>query len=281
MFFEIIKFLIYSALIVLISKYILVKTLRNLAESLNLKPKTVGEIAGFATSIPEFLTITISSLSGLIGASVYNVISSNIINFIQYIWAIIVNKNVSKLQNMAMRIDLIMVLFTIFIPIFLISVGIEASVSIVPIFILLYVFFKFINNNIHKLYLKHEDELLENKIANETKRSKKGIGQIIFNIVILLLVGIALYLIGNKLGVVLENLCGRFGVKEFVIGILLGFITSIPELITFFESQKHYKANDNSMSGVTEATNNFLISYFFNLFLIQSIGILIFAVVNS
>ena len=264
MFFEIIKFLIYSALIVLISKYILVKTLRNLAESLNLKPKTIGEIAGYATSIPEFLTITISSLSGLIGASVYNVISSNIINFIQYIWSIIINKNAAKLQNMAMRIDLIMVLFTI-----------------VPIFILLYVFFKFINNNIHKLYLKHEDELLENKIANETKRSKKGIEKIIFNIVILLLVGIALYFIGNKLGVVLENLCGGFGVKEFIIGILLGFITSIPELITFFESQKHYEANDNSMSGVTEATNNLLISNILNLFIIQSIGILIFAVVNS
>lgn len=281
MFFEIIKFLIYSALIVLISKYILVKTLRNLAESLNLKPKTIGEIAGYATSIPEFLTITISSFSGLIGASIYNVISSNIINFIQYIWAIIANKNVAKLQNMAMRIDLIMVLFTIFIPIFLISVGIETSVSIVPIFILLYVFFKFINNNIHKLYLKYEDELLENKITYETKRSKKGIEQIIFNILILLLVGIALYFIGNKLGVVLENLCERFGVKEFIIGILLGFITSIPELITFFESQKHYKANDNSMSGVTEATNNLLISNILNLFIIQSIGILIFAVVNS
>ena len=53
MFLEIIKFIIYSALIVLISKYILVTTLRKLAESLKLKPKTVGNIAGYATSIPE------------------------------------------------------------------------------------------------------------------------------------------------------------------------------------------------------------------------------------
>ena len=44
MFLEIIKFIIYSALIVLISKYILVTTLRKLAESLKLKPKTVGNI---------------------------------------------------------------------------------------------------------------------------------------------------------------------------------------------------------------------------------------------
>jgi hypothetical protein len=45
MFIEIIKFLFYAALIVLISKYILVTTLRKLAESLNLKPKTVVNVA--------------------------------------------------------------------------------------------------------------------------------------------------------------------------------------------------------------------------------------------
>ena len=41
MILEIVKFIIYSGLIVIISKYILVKTLRKLAESLNLKAKTV------------------------------------------------------------------------------------------------------------------------------------------------------------------------------------------------------------------------------------------------
>ena len=53
MLIEIIKFIIYSILIVVISKYILVTTLRKLAESLNLKAKTVGDIAGYATSVPE------------------------------------------------------------------------------------------------------------------------------------------------------------------------------------------------------------------------------------
>ena len=45
MFYEFIKFIIYSGLIVIISKYILVKTLRKLAENLSLKPKTIGDIA--------------------------------------------------------------------------------------------------------------------------------------------------------------------------------------------------------------------------------------------
>ena len=70
MFFEIMKFLIYSGIIVLIAKYILVITLRKLAENLELKPKTIGDVAGYATSMPELLTICISSINGLMNTSV-------------------------------------------------------------------------------------------------------------------------------------------------------------------------------------------------------------------
>ena len=66
----------------------------------------------------------------------------------------------------------------------------------------------------------------------------------------------------------------------FIIGILLGMITSIPELITFFESQKYYKKRKNQMPGVVEATNNLFVSNILNLFVIQSIGIIIFAFCN-
>ena len=62
--FEVIKFIIYSGLIVIISKYILVKALRALAEHLDFQAKTVGQIAGIATSVPEFLTVTTSSVRG-------------------------------------------------------------------------------------------------------------------------------------------------------------------------------------------------------------------------
>ena len=41
MFIEIIKFIIYSLLIVVISKYVLVKLLRKLAEAMSLSAKTV------------------------------------------------------------------------------------------------------------------------------------------------------------------------------------------------------------------------------------------------
>ena len=39
---EILKFIVYSSLIVLISKFLLVRILRNLAENLNLRANIVG-----------------------------------------------------------------------------------------------------------------------------------------------------------------------------------------------------------------------------------------------
>ena len=94
-------------------------------------------------------------------------------------------------------------------------------------------------------------------------------------IIEILLTGFLLYFVGDKLGNTLETLCKLFNISEAIIGILLGFITSIPELMTFFESQKHYKKEDDDMLGVVEATNNLLTSNILNLFAIQTIGILI------
>ena len=272
MLFEFLKFIIYSGLIVLISKYTLVTTLRKLAESMQLNSKTVGNIAGVATSIPELLTITISSASGLFNATIFNVLSSNIINFIQYIFTIIVNKNTKNIKNKAIKIDIILVITTILIPLIIVSLKIDMKIIFIPIFLFLYFIFLIINNVCHKKYLRKDYK--EEEKENNQKTDKKRI----IYVLIVLIVGILLYIIGEMLGNVLENLANMFNISQMIIGILLGFITSIPELITFFEAQKHHKNRENDILGVVEATNNLLSSNILNLFIIQSIGILIYAI---
>lgn len=279
MIVEIIKFILYSGLIVLISKYILVSTLRKLAEALNLKAKTVGDIAGYATSVPELLTITTSSLRGLTGASVYNILSSNVINLIQYLGAILLNKNTSKLRNRAIITDLVLVFFTIAIPIAFLKLNIELKLAVVPLFIILYILFRVLNNHVHKLYLKNEDVELAEEIEEEREEQKKNPKKVLIYAVVLIVTGILLFVIGELLGNTLENLCNLFGVSEVIVGILLGFVTSLPELITFFEAQRHYKKVDDDMLGVVEATNNLLTSNILNLFAIQTVGILISSII--
>ena len=279
MIVEIIKFILYSGLIVLISKYILVSTLRKLAEALNLKAKTGGDIAGYATSVPELLTITTSSLRGLTGASVYNILSSNVINLIQYLGAILLNKNTSQLRNRAIITDLVLVFFTIAIPIAFLKLNIELKLAVVPLFVILYILFRVLNNHVHKLYLKNEDAELAEEIEEEREEQKKNTKKVLIYAVVLIATGILLFVIGELLGNTLENLCNLFGVSEVIVGILLGFVTSLPELITFFEAQRHYKKVNDDMLGVVEATNNLLTSNILNLFAIQTVGILISSII--
>ena len=79
---------------------------------------------------------------------------------------------------------------------------------------------------------------------------------------------------GNILSNTLEVLCYTFNISEIIIGIILGIATSIPELITFIESQKFYKNKDNIL-GLVESSNNLVVSNTLNLFLIWPISIII------
>ena len=131
----------------------------------------------------------------------------------------------------------------------------------------------------HKLYLKNEDAELAEEIEEEREEQKKNTKKVLIYAVVLIVTGILLFVIGELLGNTLENLCNLFGVSEVIVGILLGFVTSLPELITFFEAQRHYKKVDDDMLGVVEATNNLLTSNILNLFAIQTVGILISSII--
>ncbi len=281
---ELIKFLLYSFAIVVISKYLLVPTLRKLSALLNLGPKASGNIAGIATSVPELLTVSFAAYAGFIDTGIYNVLSSNVINLIQYLCAIYLNKNQKYIRNKAIRIDIIMVIITIIIPAIIVVADIELNMFAVIIFIIMLGLFYYINLNSHKLYLKLQDEQIEkeenSKYEQEEKLLEKGskeIIQVIINIIYIILITIALYVIGNLLSDNLTSLSTRFNLPEIILGIALGVITSIPELITFTEAQR--KADNQNVGaelGVVEATNNLLTSNLLNLFAIQSIGIIIF-----
>ena len=99
----------------------------------------------------------------------------------------------------------------------------------------------------------------------------------------MLIIAGLLYFVGELLSNSLTNLCNTFGLPELVLGILLGFITSITELITFIEAQRKEKKKNTEMAnkiGVIEATNNLLTSNLLNLFVIQSIGTIIYTIIR-
>ena len=282
--FEFLKFIVFSLGIVIISKYLLVPILRKISTILNLSARARGNIAGFATSVPELLTVCFSASSGLIGTSIYNILSSNTINLIQYTFTVYLKKNQKYLRNKAILTDIILALITVAIPLIAVIFKFTFGMISVVIFVILSFVFYYINHNVHKLYLRKEDKEIEKEeqteAENEDRKSNKK-GNIILYAIVLLIIVALLYWIGELLSNSLTNLCNTFGLPEIVLGILLGFITSIPELITFTEAQRKEKSKNDEMAnkiGVVEATNNLLTSNILNLFVIQSIGIILYSI---
>lgn len=136
----------------------------------------------------------------------------------------------------------------------------------------MYALFAYLNNNMHKLYIKNHNEIKDNK------KQHGNLKKTIKYIFILAITSVVLFVIGELLGNTLDKLCRLFKISEYLIGILIGFITSLPELITFFESQRYHKDVNDEMLGVVEATNNLFTSNTLNLFVIQTIGILILSI---
>ena len=268
------KFIICSILIVIISKNILATTLRKLAQSMNLKSKTVGNIAGIATSVPELLSLGIAGFTGLIDTGIFNILSSNVINVLEYFLTVKINGNIKKMKNKVIIIELIIVLITIIIPVVIYVKDIALNFMMIIIFLLLFCIFSIIDSKIHKKYLRKENEIEKEQGAEE--KNKK---QILKYIIILIGATILIFITGNILSDSLETLCNNFGVSQIIIGILLGIITSAPEFITFNEAQKyHKKESKEQLKGVIEATNNLISSNMLNLFVIQSVGILIYLI---
>lgn len=275
MLIELIKFIICSILIVIISKHILSRALRSLAIGIKLKPKTIGNLAGIATSIPELLSVMIAGANGLVETTTFNILTSNIINFVEYIVTVVINKNIKKLKHKAIKREILLVLITIGISVIIALYEGKIGILGIVIFIFLFLLFHYIDRQIHKKYLKKEDEIFKNEVL-ETEDGKQNKEKIYKYVLIIICSGILLFLVGNILSNSLELLCNRFGISQIIIGILLGIITSAPEVVTFYEAQRYYnKKEHGKILGVIEATNNLVSSNIINLFIIQSIGMII------
>ena len=185
-------------------------------------------------------------------------------------FAIILNKNQKKLQNEALISDIVMVIITILIPLCAVIYKIELNIGFVPIFIMLFILFYIINKNSHKMYLEEVNTEEIEKIENKSKRRIAT-----KSIIYLIIIGISLFTIGELLGGVVSDFSRIFNIPEAIIGIAMGFVTSIPELITFIESQRNKERKEENIDGVIEATNNLLTSNNINLFIVLTIGILV------
>ncbi len=260
--------------VVLITRYLLAKGVEWLADNAQLNPKLKGKILGFSTSIPELVATSSTAAMGLLGAGLWNIASSNIINSVLFVAALVWYRQQGRIAQIQFLDEMGFAASAIGLPLLLATqTGMERSpwtaVGLFGIF-LAYLFLDKILNKHVDLEYAEEIERVEGSHSVAGALALIGFG----------IVGITLS--GYYLGVYASNVVTRMGVPQWAVGWILGFITSLPELTTFFAVfAAAKKRGEKSDASVQANLDNLAASNMSNLGLIFPIGITVFLVTRA
>lgn len=283
--FNFIAFIILSFLIILVTKKMMIYSIRRIAIFLRWKNNIVGQLLGYATSTPELIGAIVSGSIGMIETSIINVLSSNIVNLFLVLITAMCFKKTKSIFNKKFKYDYIMVVITIVLPYILYKFNYANKLETIPLLIIVYLLYQLFSkyNNYfasekEELKLEKQSIRLGTKILKKKKIRVDRKKKLRKSIVVLVISLILLYVLGTLLGNILENLGRRLNVPEVVLGIVLGIITSIPETITFISSFHRHRRNKNLDNdyGAVEVVNNLVTSNVSNLAIIQTVAIICF-----
>ena len=256
-----------GVVVVVITRFLMINGLERLADATGMRAKTRGKILGYATSTPELVGTVSTAYHGLLGAGLWNVAASNIINLSLFIAAALRYRRVRAVARRKFLDELGFALGAIIVPVLLVLKGDWAqspwtAVALFSYFVLYLVLDPLLNAD-------PQDELKE---APPKDLRKAGIG------CLLLLLGIlGIVYTGNALGSVADRVVNAMGIPEMAIGWILGFITSLPELTTFFAVFSVAKCSEDD-TDVQQNLDNLAASNMSNVGLIYPVGIAVFVI---
>ncbi|MFY9330082.1 MAG: hypothetical protein WAO41_00195 [Candidatus Nanopelagicales bacterium] len=266
-------FLIQVSLIVVVARFLLYKPAKGIAHRLRLNERASGQILGYLTSAPEFVTTIFVALNGFMAAVAYNILSSNVINVFLAFMAAAVYGKWRELLSRALWREQLLIAASIVVPIVVLATGQVEAAWTIPAFLLGYVGYLLVIRKIStdSAVAFETDEIVHMQV--DSRLSTRWYITLNAGIIVVALGG--LYFLGDALGTTVRELGTTFGVPEILLGVLIGVVTSLPELTTFFASYGWHRAQ-GSTRATEEVSHNLLASNASNLLLVQTVGVLIF-----
>lgn len=271
---DILLLIALGGLVVLITRHFLTRGVEWLANNAEISPKLQGKILGFSTSVPELVATTSTAAMGLIGAGLWNIASSNIINCALFFLAMIYHRQHGKLVRLKFLDEVSFALSAIGLPIFLsVNTGFESSpvtaVALVGVFVLYLWLDKLLNRHVRIEYAEETEHVVGDHSV------KAAIGLIVLGV-------LGITATGYFLGSAAERVVDNAGVPQMAVGWILGFLTSLPEMTTFFavfgDARRRGETSDASMQANLD---NLVASNMSNLGIIFPIGITVFLIMQA
>ncbi len=279
--------------VVLVTRYVLYTGIDQLTSVLGWSAKARGQILGYSTSMPEFAGTVFTAAAGLLDAGLWNIASSNIINVGLFLAANLFYRQYRELGKIKFIDEIGFALGAIAIPLGLSFVGF-ASKSIwtavgLALFFVTYLFVDRVLDNRQKGKSGHSSD--EGSPASRPVEgqpdddhvpldsTKRGL--ILARSIALLVAGIAgIVVLGRLLGLFAGRVVTEMGISQAGVGWVLGVVTSLPEMTSFFAVYAYAKKKGTLDLDLDtqEALDNLTASNMSNLGLIYPLGIVVYII---
>jgi len=257
--------LVLCSLITVFAVRMLVMTgIASISNYFGFTSKTRGQIIGYTTSLPEFVIVIAAGLSGVFDAGFWNIASSNIINLVLFMSAILAYRQHKDLLTPHFLDEIIFGALSIVVPLVLFRFSISLNLWVSLALLLFFVVYKVLD-----IRLNAESQFEEPECP-EVKNIWLAFGAILLGLIVVVVAG---RFLGNSAHALIVGL----NTSAWLVGWILGFITSLPEMVSFFEVYRIEKANDrlDQLHGTQQALDALVSSNMSNLGVILPIGAII------
>lgn len=262
--------IVSAAAIILAVKYGLLKGIDHIAGALNWSAKARGQLTGYATSVPEFVCLVSAGLAGVWQAGLWNIASSNIINGGLMLFAVSYYRQIGELFNKRFLDEIAFASLAVLVPIVLMRAGMDTQWFLVPMLLAFFVFYQLVDRRI-------------NRPDPDEEESGEAIGNLPFGLILGLSALIAIVIAGIFLGDATAAVVEKMGLHPAVAGWILGLVTSIPEMVSFFAvyAAAHREGRSQELNDTQEALDNLTGSNMSNVGVVYPLGLLAFLIGTS
>lgn len=261
-----------AALIIVVVRNGLVAGIRLIAGALEWSPKARGQATGFATSAPELVCLVAAGLAGVWEAGLWNIAASNIINTGLMLVAVLRYRQFKELLNWRFADEVGFAAGAVVVPVILMQAGLDRSWVVVPVLLGCFVVYRVVDKRLNPDTgsgpEEHEDAAPSGSLS-------KGLAMAAVALV-------AVAVLGVFLGNATQRVVTEMGIHPALAGWILGAVTSLPEMITFFAVYGDAKREGKlqGLEDTQEVLDNLTSSNMSNLGIVYPVGLAVFLAVT-
>lgn len=255
--------LVSAAAIIGLVRFGLIAGLDQLAGALRWTAKVRGQTTGYATSAPELVTLVAAGLAGVWDAGLWNIAASNLINTALIASAVLFYGQLRDFATRRFLDEIGFAALAVAAPLALMQFELDTNWIVVPMLFALFAIYRLVDRRLN---------------AKPAEPATETVGNLPFGVILVITALVLITVSGFFLGDATEEAVNQFGIHPAIAGWILGVVTSLPEMVTFFAIYAQAKRQGTSHLGedTQEALDNLAASNMANTGLIYPIGLIVF-----